>query len=226
MDNNYRLPRINLIEFLQMKLIHKFRKSMELALDHIEFTSGNISFFELIALVSIVKQFEPAVLMEFGTFNGRTTLNLALNTDGVVYTVDLPPKKEIETKFPLADGVHDPNNELGFIGLDTSQKFFHSFPHLKIWQLWMDTATIPINIYKNRVDFLFVDASHSYENCLNDSDIAHAIVKEGGVIAWHDYNGWPGVTKAINEFSESHNWMRFYWLHDTSIVVTVNQKLR
>lgn len=224
MDNDYRLKRINLLDFLQS--LPSFKQRMSLHFDQLGFTSGNISLFELVALTSIVNQLEPSIAMEFGTFNGRTTLNLALNTEATLYTVDLPPEKTISTKLPLADGVHDPNNELGFVGL--KDKLFNGYKHgsiSRIQQIWSDTAQIDVDKFRDKIDFLFIDASHSYENCLNDSRTAHEIVKDGGVIAWHDYNGWPGVTKAINEFSEAYHWMQFHWLHDTSIIVAKNRKM-
>lgn len=229
MDENYRLSRINLIDFVQGHC-PRFNNYMNLSFDSIEFTSGNISFFEMVALVTLVNQFKPKLLMEFGTFDGRTTLNLAINSIypdqfGKVITVDLSPDKTIETKFPLADGVHDPNNELGFIG--KKHKLFDNYnrvPIAEIKQLWMDTAQVSTSLYRDKVDFLFIDASHSYENCLNDSITGFEIVKHGGIIAWHDYNGWPGVTRAVNDCSESMNHMKFCWLHDTSIVVAQNFK--
>jgi hypothetical protein len=161
---------------------------------------------------------------------------MALNASAEIYTVDLPPDRIIRTKYPMADGVHDPNNELGFVGL--RDKLFDEYKSTamadygptatiggsNIYQLWTDTANISIETYKDKFDFMFIDASHSYENCLNDSYTAHEIVKNGGFIAWHDYNGWPGVTKAINEvFHDFLRWMEFYWLHDTSIVITQNR---
>ena len=50
------------------------------------------------------------------------------------------------------------------------------------------------------MDFIFVDGSHSYEYVLNDSDKARKLLRDGrGVIVWHDYGDWDGVTKALNE---------------------------
>jgi hypothetical protein len=228
MDKDERFPRIDLIDFCQ-RYAKNFTNAIHLTLDHIDYTSGNISYFELIAITTLIRQFTPTSIIEFGTFNGRTTLNMACNSrcnETQIYTVDLPVGNIIETKFPMADGVHDKNNELGYVGL--KEKLFNNYPITicPVHQLWMDTATININIFRDKFDFMFIDASHSYENCLNDSNIGHELVKDGGIILWHDYNGWPGVTKALHEFYESHHWMTFYWFHDTSIVVAQNIKQR
>ena len=76
----------------------------------------------------------------------------------------------------------------------------------------------------DKFDFMFIDASHSYENCLNDTATAFQFVRQGGIITWHDYNGWPGVTKALNEARHLYPATRFFWIHDTSIVVAMNNK--
>jgi hypothetical protein len=228
MDSTYRLPRIDLIEFCKSYNIN-FKEHFALEFDKVSFTSGNISFFEMVALATLIVQLNPNMVMEFGTFNGRTTLNMALNMlGGNILTVDLP--KDVPTKLPLADGKHEPDDELGFIGL--TDKMFTNYPKrpagyiqiASIQQIWSDTAIIDQGVYRDHFDFMFVDASHSYENCLNDTATAFELVKQGGIITWHDYNGWPGVTKALNQAKDTYPTTRFFWIHDTSIVVAMNNK--
>lgn len=54
-----------------------------------------------------------------------------------------------------------------------------------------------------RPDMVFIDGDHSYEAVCADIDAWWPLIKEGGIIAFHDYchNGfqWPGVHKAIHE---------------------------
>jgi len=219
--NNF--ERINVTDY-----ISKFVKIPEFFLmDIIQATpkSGNISFFELIAINTLVKFLGKGTFLEFGTFDGRTTTNIAANADSVdtVYTVDLPPENKFKTKLPIADGKHEVDDELGFIG--HQDKIFNHPPfNLSIKQLWYDTAEFPVDQFLNKVDFMFIDASHSYQYCMNDSIKGHLIVKDGGFIAWHDYNGWPGVTKALHDFAPTCPSMEFFWLHDTSIVIAKNIK--
>ena len=48
-------------------------------------------------------------------------------------------------------------------------------------------------------DFVFIDGSHTYDYVMNDSMAALALLPSGGgIIAWHDYGAWPGVTEALN----------------------------
>jgi len=48
------------------------------------------------------------------------------------------------------------------------------------------------------LDFVFIDASHEYEDVKNDINAWLPKVKMGGVIAGHDYP-WESVAKAVHE---------------------------
>ena len=51
----------------------------------------------------------------------------------------------------------------------------------------------------NSLDFVHIDASHEYEDVLNDIKSWYPKVKPGGMITGDDYL-WPGVNKAVNEY--------------------------
>jgi len=55
---------------------------------------------------------------------------------------------------------------------------------------------------KEQLDFVYIDADHSYDGAKNDLEAWYPKVKAGGVFCGHDYN-YPGVEKAINEFAKS-----------------------
>ena len=48
------------------------------------------------------------------------------------------------------------------------------------------------------LDFVFVDATHSYEGCRDDIAAFLPKMKPGGVMGGHDYS-WPGVQQATRE---------------------------
>lgn len=54
------------------------------------------------------------------------------------------------------------------------------------------------------VDYLMIDASHKYEDILNDITIWKPKVKPGGIISGDDYD-WPGVKKAVHESLDSYS---------------------
>jgi hypothetical protein len=50
------------------------------------------------------------------------------------------------------------------------------------------------------LDFVFIDASHMYEDVKADLIAWYPKIKPGGILAGHDYGTWDGVTRAVNEF--------------------------
>lgn len=188
----------------------------------LKYVSGNISLTELFTIVMTVALFRPKHIMEFGTFNGRTTLNMAINYEGaIITTVDLPRNKKHRTKFPLEDkGNLRGLDESGYVGNKAKLwKGQDQWITSRIVQIWEDSAKINFSKYVNEIDFLFIDASHTYENCKNDSYNSHKIIKKNGIVFWHDYAGWPGVTEALNEYyKEQMKPKDMFWFNDTSIV--------
>jgi hypothetical protein len=57
-------------------------------------------------------------------------------------------------------------------------------------------------ILDNSVDFVFIDADHTYEGVLEDIKAWLPKIKKGGWIGGHDYGNlprFPGVKKAVDE---------------------------
>lgn len=158
---------------------------------------GNITLLELTSINSFIKDMNPDKVFELGTFDGRTTLNMASNCedDVTIYTLDLPKDKLSSTALPIG---HD---DIGYIDKDVSgSMYIGTYEEKKIVQLYGDTATFDFSPYFNTIDLVFVDAAHSYEYTLNDSKLALKLLKNGkGTIFWHDYDGKEGVTRALNE---------------------------
>lgn len=167
---------------------------------------GNVRLTELAVIAGIARNVEEnTILFEIGTFDGRTTLNLALNSphNCKVLTLDLP--KEMESVNKLVPG------EEKFVNKKSSgfrfKKYFKEKAHFvnKIKQLYGDSADFDFEPYFNRCSMVFVDGSHSYNNVISDSKNAVNMVKPGGVVIWHDYGVWDEVTKALEEFSDIHS---------------------
>lgn len=71
----------------------------------------------------------------------------------------------------------------------------------RVKQLFGDSADFDFSPYE--VDFVFVDGSHAYEYVMSDSRRALAMLRNGrGLVLWHDYGEWEGVTRALNELHE------------------------
>src|SRR2546428_10219387 len=67
------------------------------------FTDGNPLPVELFCLGALVRASGPRAIFEIGTFDGTTTLQLALNSpdDAVVWTLDLPQDAQRPAHVPV-----------------------------------------------------------------------------------------------------------------------------
>ena len=167
----------------------------------LQFENGNITLTELTIIANLTKSLRPKSVFEFGTFNGRTTLNLMANAPegSVIYTLDLPGKMVNKTALEVEAG-----DKLFIAKSESGERFKkESMAGRQLTQLYGDSASFDFSPYYNSIDFVFVDAAHSYEYVRNDSRVALKLLRNGkGIILWHDYDKleyWPGLLKALNE---------------------------
>jgi predicted O-methyltransferase YrrM len=164
--------------------------------------NGNVRLSEVAILNSFAQAAEDgANIFEIGTFDGRTTLNLAFSSPPrcQVYTLDLKP--EMDTAFDLAEGErHMVEKPRSGARIDRYRNT-HSAAVSRIHQLYGDSASFDFSPYYGTCSLVFIDASHAYEYVLSDSRAALKMIKPGGVILWHDYGIWSGVTDALEHLA-------------------------
>jgi predicted O-methyltransferase YrrM len=169
--------------------------------------NGNVRISELGILAGLASGcVNNSNIFEIGTFDGRTTLNLAMNSPQLckVFTLDLPP--DVETKFAIADGerhmVEKPRSGSRY------EKNRTNFPDSvkKITQLYGDSAAFDYLPYAKSCALIFVDGSHAYEYAMSDTRAAMDLLQDGGVIVWHDYGVWEGVTRALEELETANHY--------------------
>ena len=73
------------------KILAGIPDSEEVRLGVLETRAHNMSLFEVLCLAAITRKFAPSVALEIGTYDGRSTMALARNMTGRVYTVNLGP---------------------------------------------------------------------------------------------------------------------------------------
>jgi predicted O-methyltransferase YrrM len=158
---------------------------------------GNVDLYELLAICAIVRHRQPRVVLEIGTFDGNTTLQMAQNSpdDARIYTLDLPPEG-------LAASTLDPHDR-PYIDDEakTVRRYERSpFAH-KVVQCLGDSATFDFGSLP-RPELAFIDGSHSYEYVKNDTEKVLSILAPDGIVLWHDYRpAWPGVIQYLDERS-------------------------
>jgi predicted O-methyltransferase YrrM len=191
----------------------------EVAVQKAEGVHGNVSLLELLIICKVVRAVNPTVSFEIGTFDGRTTLNIAANSNesAKVFTLDLPRSEQSVAVLQLDE------SDLRHIDKDESGSVFAASPlKTKITQLFGDSGTFDFSKYSGQVDLIFIDGAHSYEYVLSDSRNAIEMLGKQGVIFWHDYGAewWPGVTRALNElYASDPRFCTMRHIEGTSLVV-------
>lgn len=126
------------------------------------------------------------LIIEAGSFQGRSTRAMADNTTGIIHAVD-PWKPMPLTKEAGIDSMTYSRFVANMGKHYVSQRVI---PHgMEFKHFWLE-----------RPDFVFIDAMHDYNSCFGD--ILHALeLMQVGILAGHDYHPihWPGVVKAVDE---------------------------
>ena len=181
--------------------------------------SGDVNLAELAVLASAAAACSAGdEIVEIGTFDGRTTLNFAVNAPAQhrLFTLDLPP--DAAPKFALAPG------ERAYVEKPRSGRRFLEAPPAwqgaarRITQLMGDSATYDWSPHAGRAGLVFVDGSHAHDYVIADSDTAFRLVAQKGVVIWHDYGVWDGVTRALEEIEASRH-LGLRHVRGTSLVV-------
>ena len=180
---------------------------------------GNVRVSELAVLAQAAAQAEPGSdIVEIGTFDGRTTINLAVNApQGChVLTLDLPA--DHATAFTIEE------SERTLVDKPASGERIRTCPPAwrsyarRITQLFGDSARFDWSHHYGRASLVFVDGSHAYDYARKDSETAFRLIRPGGLVIWHDYSVWPGVTRALDELERSRQ-LGLRRIRGTSLVV-------
>ena len=175
--------------------------SQKIALENFYSRNGNVSAFELLCISSLVANRRPQKLLEIGTFDGNTTLQLALNSpeNALVHTIDLP-ENDIWTDQPVLD------SDLQFICDDQkkNRKFANNPLAHKIQEHFGDSTSYDFANFTKEglLDFVFIDGGHSYQCVKSDTKNVLSMLSEKGSILWHDFTPlYGGVFTFLNELA-------------------------
>lgn len=117
-------------------------------------------------------------IAEIGCYQGRSGRAWADNTEGVLFCVDI-----------WRDG--------GEANFDQNLADCHNVVKIK-----MDSRRAAVALGKAGLTFdcIFIDADHDYENVKTDILAWRPLLREGGILAGHDYQpAFPGVIQAVDE---------------------------
>ena len=139
-------------------------------------TDGNPTAIELFCLGAVTRASGARRIFEIGTFDGATTLQLALNSppDAVIHTLDLPADAVDRTRNPLLA------QERGYALKPASGARLVGTPvRAKIRQLYGDSAAFSAEPFAAQMDLVVIDGSHAREYVRSDSALARAMARPG-----------------------------------------------
>ena len=163
---------------------------------------GNVALHELAIINAIIAREKPRAIFEIGTFDGRTTINMAASSppECRVFTLDLPAAELQKLSFEM----HPYDKSL--VERNSSGKRISEGKAIipeaaKINRLFGDSTQFDFGPYYNKCDLVFVDAAHTFDFALADSRTALKLLRDRkGVILWHDYADGIGVVAALDAF--------------------------
>jgi Methyltransferase domain len=151
---------------------------------------------ELMAICAIVSYKKPKRILEIGTSDGITTINILVNSppDARITTVDLPINWNGKFAIQVPELMKN-NTEGGDVG----RKFRDEPESSRITQVLGDSAQLDYSRLDGPFDFIFIDGCHFYDYVKVDTLNAIANLSSGGVIVWHDYGMVDDVSRVIDE---------------------------
>lgn len=202
-----------------------FLRSKPIRLAETEKIKGNVRLSELAVLAKAAANVTPgSSIIEIGTFDGRTTLNLAINSASSVPVITLDLPKDFTPKFPMNIGEYKLANKPISGARYRNCAPIWSKDAARITQLLGDSAAFDWSPYHGKAGLVFVDGSHTYENVRNDCDVAFRLVAPGGMIIWHDYGVWEEVTRVLDEI-EMAKGLGLRHIRGTSLVIWRERKI-
>ena len=142
----------------------------------------SITLEEAVGLGMLMQKCNASRVFEFGTHRGVSSAQLAANLpeQGQLFTLDLP-RSDTHTHFQVDDWA-----EKEVANYPVKGDLIPEPLRKKVTFLEQDSALFDPKPYAESMDFIFVDAAHTLEYVTNDSEKAWAMLKPGGIVAWHD----------------------------------------
>lgn len=130
----------------------------------------------------------PDVALEIGSWSGTTAWEISDYAE-LTYCVD-----------HWQGNTHEPDWPVGITPADAFRTFARNMGSrfLRTVIPCVGSSTFWAQIWNQPIDFLFIDGDHRYEAVRQDIDSWLPHVRDGGIIAGHDYDQ-PGVKKAASE---------------------------
>ncbi len=140
---------------------------------------------------------QDAVIVEIGSFQGRSTVAMAyacVGTNRKIYSIDTWDGNDSDFSERQFFEIWQQNVQTNNLGQYVLPLRGYSHDVLEQWQNLAGGQAI---------DFIFIDGSHQYADVLKDFELSFPLVKDGGWIAFHDViNTWPGPDRVWHDIAK------------------------
>ena len=142
---------------------------------------GMFLTYQNVCIACLVKLMAPKIILEIGTYRGRTTRTLFLNSDEKthIYTVDISPDYVLEKDTTDRKLVEESKKLTKRCYLPESSR---------VHQILGDSTKIEWKKIANGqpFDLIFIDGSHSMFHASSDTRNALDVLSDKGMIIWDD----------------------------------------
>jgi len=148
---------------------------------------------------------ENPVGVEIGVFTGALSTKLLTKPDLTLYMVDSWVEADPNSDYAKSTDFH------GNLSQSDQDRFWQhsisvtSFAADRRTVIKKDSITASKDFEDESLDFVFIDADHTYEGCKGDIKAWYPKVKKGGLVSGHDFDNpnYPtwGVRKAVEEMN-------------------------
>lgn len=161
-------------------------------------------------LPAVINRFDLRVGVEVGVANGGHADAILTQCPGVTKLYGVDP---YQNRADYNDLMNLPQEHLDAMHADTRQ-FMHR--HGLRFQLLRMDSLLGVRYLTEPLDFVYIDGDHSLESARMDIATWYLRLRPGGVLSGHDYGGFPGVTRAVDEFCaamglELHVEAEYFW---------------
>jgi len=166
-------------------------------------------------LSSLPREYSAAA--EIGVWEGWYTHHIISRTNMHVFGIDpwcttKSHPDPHEAKGFSFENIHERDSD-GFVWhesryMATLTKLMQSWPPARgsRWTILRSFSYDAVHFFGPTFDFVYIDGEHSYEAVTKDMKDWWPKIKQGGILAGHDYNDTnQGTIDAVNEFAEQNS---------------------
>ena len=162
----------------------------------------------------LIKEINPSVIIEVGSWKGQSAVTMGKaiqeqNLNTILYCVDTW-LGAVEFWDQFAD---TPERDLMLVNgyPQIYYQFLSNVVHNNLQDViipFPNTSKTGAEYFKRRhirADLIYIDASHEYNDVLEDITLYWDILNNGGILFGDDYSTWTGVRDAVNKFVGDNN---------------------